>query len=44
MNRVGEKNWLAVDNNYDNARDINKWDNYYNNDAIFKDLESHMST
>lgn len=43
MNRVGEKNWLAVDNNYDNARDINKWDNYYNNDAIFKDLESHMS-
>lgn len=44
MNRVGEKNWLAVDNTYENARDINKWDNYYNNDAIFKDLESYMST
>lgn len=43
MNRVGEKNWLALDNTYDNARDINKWDNYYNNDVIFKDLESHMS-
>ena len=44
MNRNGEKNWLAVDNSYENARDINKWDNYYNNDAIFKDLESHIST
>lgn len=43
MNRVGEKNWLALDNTYENARDINKWDNYYNSDAIFKDLESHMS-
>ena len=44
MNRNGEKNWLAVDNSYENARDINKWDNYYKSDAIFKDLESHMST
>jgi hypothetical protein len=43
MNRVGEKNWLTVDNSYENARDINKWDSYYNNDAIFKDLESYLS-
>ena len=43
MNRNGEKNWLAVDNTYENARNINLWDNYYKNDEIFKDLELHMS-
>ena len=45
MNRVGEKNWLAegIVNERD-ARDVTKWDNYYNMEGIFSDLESHMST
>jgi hypothetical protein len=43
MNRNGEKDWLAIDNTYENARDINKWDSYYKNDEIFKDLESYLS-
>lgn len=45
MNRVGEKNWLAegIINERD-ARDVTKWDNYYNMEGIFSDLESHMST
>lgn len=44
MNRLGEQNWLAIDNTYDNAINPEKWNSYYNNDAIFADLESHMST
>ena len=45
MNRIGEKNWLAegIVNERD-ARDVTKWDNYYNMEGIFSDLESHMST
>ena len=45
MNRIGEKNWLAegIVNERD-AKDVTKWDNYYNMEGIFSDLESHMST